>query len=123
MADLDGMRVKPWTVEIRGRCDRGTFHGTSRGKVIADAWRSDAFLGTSFKEFLKVVSCRRAEPCERYGERFTIGGRPARYVSHDTQYVQFVWEGGDTVFNTHPLDIDQPHARRGTPYHEDQTDA
>lgn len=116
MTDMEGMRVKPWAVTV---LDYGTatYYGSSRGKVIADAWRCDAFYHLSFKDFLRIVRCRREEPAERYGEHFTISGRPARYISHNGQYVQFVWDGEDTVLNTHPLDIDQPEARRGTPYY------
>lgn len=117
MSDMEGMRVKPWAVTVSGY-GTGAWYGTSRGKVIADAWRCDSFCHVSFKDFLLVVQCRRAEPSERYGERFTINGKPARYISHNRQYVQFVWDGEETVLNTHPLDIDQPEARRGTPYYE-----
>lgn len=117
MPDMEGMLVKPWHVTVRGYEDFGLFFGTTRGKVIADAWRCDSFNGTSFGDFLRVVTCRRAEPSERFGERFTISGRAARYISHNRQYVQFVWDGDDTVYSTHPLDIDQPEARRGTPYY------
>lgn len=116
---MENMRVKPWEVQVVGYGHSQTpYFGASRGAAIADAWRSPAFHGMSFKDFLRIVRCRRAEPSERYGERFTISGRPARYISHNRQYVQFVWDGEDTVLNTHPLDIDQPEARRGTPYYE-----
>jgi hypothetical protein len=118
---MEGMRVKPWEVAVSGYPQPGLYFGTSRGKVIAEAWRCDAFHGVSFKDFLGMVSCRRAAPSERYGERFTISGRPCRYISHNRQYVQFVVDGEDTVYNTHPLDIDQPAARRGTPYYQEPT--
>jgi hypothetical protein len=117
MSDMQGMLVKPWEVVVSDYSS-ATYYGTSRGKVIADAWRCDSFYHLSFKEFLRIVRCRRAEPCARFGERFTISGRPARYISHNRQYVQFVWDGEETVLNTHPLDIDQSEARRGTPYYE-----
>lgn len=116
MSDMQGMRVKPWEVAVQGY-PAMTYYGVTRGKVIADAWRCDAFYNLPFKEFLRIVRCRREEPAERFGERFTISGRPARYVSHNRQYVQFVFDGEDTVLSTHPLDIDQPEARRGTPYY------
>jgi len=116
---MEGMRVKPWEVQVAGYGYSQTpYYAVSRGRAIADALGSPAFDHLSFRDFLKIVRCRRAEPSERYGERFTIGGRPARYISHNRQYVQFVWDGEDTVLNTHPLDIDQPEARRGTPYYE-----
>ncbi|RYY05151.1 MAG: hypothetical protein EON55_28300 [Alphaproteobacteria bacterium] len=119
MTDMENMRVKPWEVQVAGYGYSQTpYFEASRGKAIASAWGSPAFEGMSFKDFLKIVRCARAEPSERYGERFTISGRAARYISHNRQYVQFVWEGGDVVLNTHPLDIDQPEARRGTPYYE-----
>lgn len=119
MTDMEGMRVKPWDVQISGFGYNGTpYFAASRGRAIADAWGCAVFGGMLFKDFLKIVRCRRAEPSERYGERFTINGRPARYISHNRQYVQFVYEGGDTVLNTHPMDIDQREARRGTPYYE-----
>lgn len=118
MTDMQGMRVKPWDVTAS---DYGTstYYGTSRGKVIAGAWRCDSFMHLSFKGFLRIVRCRRAEPSDRFGERLTIGGRVARYISHNRQYVQFVWDGEETVLNTHPLDIDQTEARGGTPYYEE----
>jgi hypothetical protein len=116
---MEGMRVKPWDVSVVGFGGPLAYYGTARGKVIADAWRNDAFFDVPFGEFLKIVRCVRAEPPERYGERFTISGRAARYISHNRQYVQFVWDGEETVLNTHPLDIDQPEARRGTPYYQE----
>jgi len=119
MADMEDMRVKPWEVQVAGYGYSHTLYfEVSRGAAIANAWRSPAFDGMSFKDFLKIVRCRRAEPSERYGERFTISGRAARYISHNRQYVQFVWDGEETVLNTHPLDIDQTEARRGTPYYD-----
>lgn len=119
MSDMQGMRVKPWDVTVSD-CGTSTYYGTSRGKVIADAWRCDSFMHLSFKDFLRIVRCVRAEPGERFGERFTISGRAARYISHNSQYVQFVWDGDDTLLNTHTLDIDQPESRRGTPYYEEE---
>lgn len=119
MSDMEGMLVKPWEVQVSGYgYSQIPYHNTSRGGAIAEAWRSPAFEGLSFKDFLKIVRCVRAEPTERYGERFTINGRAARYISHNRQYVQFVYDGGKVVMNTHPLDIDQPEARRGTPYYD-----
>lgn len=119
MTDMEGMRVKPWDVQVTGYGYSQTpYFAVSRGRAIADALGSPAFDHLSFRDFLKIVRCKRADPSERYGERFTISGRPARYISHNRQYVQFVWDGEDTVLNTHPLDIDQPEARRGTPYYE-----
>ncbi|MGT2515107.1 DUF7146 domain-containing protein [Sphingomonas panni] len=123
MSDTEGMRVLPWSVTVRGYPDFAVYFAASRGKAIADAWRCDAFDNVSFGDFLRMVTCRRAEPNDRFGERFTISGRPARYVSHNRQYVQFTWEGEEAVLNTHPLDIDQAEARRGTPYYQQVTSA
>jgi hypothetical protein len=117
MSDTEGMRIRPWSVTVRGYSDFGVYFAASRGKAIASAWRCDAFDNVSFGDFLGMVTCRQAEPTDRFGERFTIGGRPTRYVSHNRQYVQFTWEAEETVLNTHPLDIDQPEVRRGTPYY------
>ncbi len=123
MSDTEGMRIRPWSLTVRGYPGFGVYFAASRGKAIADAWRCDAFDNVSFGNFLSIVTCRQAEPSDRFGERFTISGRPARYVSHNRQYVQFTWDGEETVLNTHPLDIDQPESRRGTPYYQQAVSA
>ncbi len=53
MAD---MIVRPWTVTVSGY-GHGDYIAASRGKALADAWRSSAFEGWTFGEFLKRARC------------------------------------------------------------------
>jgi hypothetical protein len=109
--------IKSWAVTVYG-CTQGSVFAKARGAALADIWRCDAFGHLTFGEFLKVARCRRdTEHAERWGEHITVGGRPAFMVGLNSQYIQFAYEDGDQVFNTHPLDVMPPDARRGTPYY------
>jgi len=92
----------------------------SRGQAIAATWRDFAccYDGTSFKDFLKLrPRAYRQDLGGRFGEPLTVCGKPAFYVSHNAQYIQFVRPGSDVVLNAHPFDVEPPEARRGTPYY------
>lgn len=41
-----------------GHWGKNIYLAKTRGKALADAWRSDAFNGYTFGEFLKMARCR-----------------------------------------------------------------
>jgi len=114
------MVIKPFRVWVRGYPESHVYYVRSRQKALAESWRNytECRDNMPFGEFLKIARAKPEVPSERFGEAMTINGHPAHYVSHNSQYVQFVWPGEEQVLFTHPLDIDQPEARRGTPYYE-----
>jgi hypothetical protein len=73
---------------------------------MADAWRSDAFSGSTFGEFLKFARCRR-DPYTpaRYGDAIFINGDPAFFISNNRQYVQFAYPGAEHPLSAHPYDV------------------
>lgn len=88
----------------------GIFLAKTRGKAIADAWRSDAFNVYTFGEFLKMARCRLTE-FQPTPSEITVSGKRALGLGHNGQYVQFVWPGGEVVLNSHPLDVLPESAR------------
>ncbi len=91
----------------------------SRSQAIAMTWRDfTSCFDVSFRDFLKRrVRAHRQDLGGRFGEPLIVCGKPAYYVGHNSQYIQFVRPDSDVVLNAHPLDVDPPEARRGTPYH------
>lgn len=101
----------------------------SRGKALASAWRSDAFSGISFRDFLKIASAKNREaPLEddgygyvrrHYGVNPQIGqrvrcfrglttcGRPGTvlYPGKCTAHVRVLFDGWDHPSNVHPTDL------------------
>jgi hypothetical protein len=113
-----GLIVKPWRVSVSGYGEH-TYFAASRGKALAQAWRSGAFMNWSFKDFLQRARAVREEPMGRFGEYIEVGGKPAYLVSYDRQYIQFVRPDSDVILNSHPYDVEPPEARRGTAYYRE----
>lgn len=117
----DDLVVRPYRVEVP-HFGSFLYVAGSRGKALAKAfgdWRS-LRDEADFKDFLRLAKAKR-DDCEgRFGEAITVGGQAAYYVSHDRQYVQFVRPNSDVVLHSHPLDVEPPHARWGTPYHSEE---
>jgi hypothetical protein len=109
--------VSPWIVEVSGFREH-TYFAKSRGSALSQAWRQYVCYrdDCTFGDFLKIAKCYAGLGTDRFGEHLTIAGLPAFYVSHDSQYIQFVRPGSDVVLNSHPLDVFPVEARRGTPY-------
>ena len=101
--------LRRYLVTVRG-WGEGVYLAKSRGRALADAWRSDAFAHYSFGQFLRLARCRidrfQPEPSE-----ITVLGKRALGLGHNGQYVQFVWPGKDVVLNSHPLDVLPESAR------------
>ena len=110
--------IKPYYVVVNGYFGYSPIFAKSRGSALAEAWRCDAFNNLSFGAFLKVARARRATASKRFGELLTVSGKPAFYVSHNSQYIQFVRPHSDVVLNSHPMDVEPSEARRGTPYYQ-----
>jgi len=117
MREGSGLVVKPWRVAVSGYGEY-TYFASSRGKALAQAWNSSAFLDWTFKEFLKRARAVREEPLGRFCEYIEVAGKPAYLVSYNRQYIQFVRPGSDVILNSHPYDVQPPEARRGTDYYQ-----
>ena len=103
MSQTDGFRLRRYEVTV-GRWGSAIILATTRGKAMADAWRSDAFNGYTFGEFLKMARCRLTD-FQITPTPITVLGKPAFKVDHNSQYVMFVYPGGEFVLNAHPLDV------------------
>ena len=101
-----------------GRWGEAVILAASRGKAMADAWRSDAFTDYTFGEFLKIARCR-LDSYQPTPTEITVSGKRALGLGHNSQYVQFVYPGCDVVLNSHPLDVlpesERPRAYRSPP--------
>jgi hypothetical protein len=117
-----GLIVKPWIVTVTGFSEQ-TYFAASRGKALAQAWGSysSCFDEVTFGEFLKRANAYAGVGNDRFGEPIKVSGRPAYMVSWNQQYIQFVYPGSDVVLNSHPLDVEPPEARRGTPYYRPES--
>lgn len=52
-------QIRVWSVTVEGY-GSANFNAVSRGKAMAEAWRSSAFDGWSFKEFIQRARCKLA---------------------------------------------------------------
>lgn len=107
--------LKRWEVTV-GRYGTGTYLAPTRGAAMADAWRSDAFSGYTFGEFLKIARCRRDRYTPaRWGGPITVLGKPAYFVGENGQYVIFAYPGGKFTLHAHPYDV-EPESYRPRAY-------
>lgn len=90
---------------------------TTRGKALADAWRSSAFDGWTYIQFCKVARCRRTPEPPGFGDPCTFEGKPARFFGYNNQYVSIQLPGRDHLSNAHPYDI-MPMECRPTGYRD-----
>jgi hypothetical protein len=119
---VSGFVIKPFIVSVDGYGQSG-YHARSRGKALADAWRSDAFHQLSFKDFLKIARCWMQTPFDpRFGDPITVNGKPAFFVESNRQYVRMAWPGSDHVSNAHPLEV-KPIEYRPETYRSEKFDA
>ena len=110
------MIVRPYLVTVRGFANYIEYT-TSRGRALRRSWESyqSHIAEISFGEFLRIANAIIYYH-DRFGELITVCGAPAYLTSWNTQYIQFVRPNSDVVLNAHPLDVDPPSARLGTPY-------
>jgi hypothetical protein len=103
---VDRMTIKPWAVTVEGYPDAAIYYTRTRGQAMADAWRCDAFGAISFKDFLKIAKCRKADlPHSQFGDAITVEGKPAFYIDRNRAYVRVQMQDMDRVSNVHPSDI------------------
>lgn len=117
---MSGFILKAYDVRVQG-FPNFVIHAASRGKAFARAF--DLYCAyndcATFKMFLKLARVtRHTGPAGRFGEPITVGGKPAFYVSHNPQYIEFVRPDSDVIMSSHPYDVEPPEARRGTPYYQ-----
>lgn len=111
----EGFILKRWIVSVdwaSGATTTASVVAETRGKALADTWRSDAFSGSTFGEFLKYARCRRdrATP-PRYGDQIMVLGKPAYFIENNRQYVRFSRPGCEVVSNAHPYDVEPEEYR------------
>lgn len=117
MADKDFL-MKRWTVTVRwssGALTSNDVIAPTRGKALADTWRSDVFNGCTFGEFLRFTTCRRAPDPEWWGAEIEVLDERAFFLGEDGQYVRFCRPGSDVAMISHPYDV-QPHKWRPKAY-------
>lgn len=98
--------LRPFLVTVEGFGEHG-FHAVSRGRALADAWRSycGAQDPVSFGRFLRMARVQTGDPGPRFGDMITVGGRKAFYVGCNGHYVQFAAPGAVSYSNSHPADV------------------
>jgi len=100
---VKGFLIRRWDVTVQ-HWGNAVILAVTRGKALANAWRSDAFEGYSFKEFLGMARCRLSET-QLPAVPITVGGEPAFYIDHNRAYVEFVRPGSEHVRSAHPYDV------------------
>lgn len=114
---MNGLIVRGYRVELPGwpPCFKVA---RSRSAAIGSTFGDYASVfDVSFRDFLKLgPKAYRQDLGGRFGEPITVCKRPAFFVGCNSQYIQFVRPGEDVVHHAHPLDVDPPEARQGTPY-------
>ena len=116
----EGFILKSYRVYVSGFSGY-SYPARSRQMALSGAWNAYCnYRCICFKEFLKIARAVQEEPIKRFGEPITVGGRPAFYVGHNRQYIQFVRPWMDVILSSHPFDVEPPSARRGTPYYQEQ---
>ena len=115
-----GFVLKPYRVTVSG-FNEWTYYAKSRGSATAKAFSDFAECrDITFKDFLKLVRVSAADITRGppFGDQITVCGQPGFYVRCDSQYIHFVRPGCDHILCAHPLDVEPPEARKGTPYYE-----
>lgn len=80
----------------------------SPAKARTDAWRSYcSYVVVSFRTFLQISTIRRGGDHPRLGQPIVVGGQPAFWCGFNGQYVMFVRPNAETIFLSHPLDVDE----------------
>lgn len=105
--------IKRWDVSVAGY-GTGTYDAVSRGRALADAWRSDAFYGFTFKRFLSIANARLGAVTPRWGNAIDVCGKAAIFLENNRQYVRFTYPGGEVVLNAHPYDVEPEEYRPST---------
>ena len=101
--DADTFKLRRFVVSVEG-WGESTVLATTRGKALADTWRSDAFGHLSFGEFLKFARCR-LDWCQPKPTCISVGDELVWGLGNNGQYVQFVRPNGEFVLHSHPLDV------------------
>jgi hypothetical protein len=113
---MGAFTIKRYDVTVEGY-GSGTYLAPSRGRAIADAWRSASFDSIPFGKFLKICRARRT-PTDQlpspFGDPITVAGAAAFFVDRNRQYVQFVRPDSGVVMNSHPYDVEPEHYRPDT---------
>lgn len=99
----EGFLMKRWTVTALGMSSE--VNAATRGRALADCWRSDAFSNYSFRDFLRIARCARASDPSGWGAPITVEGKPAFYLGHNRAYVQCCFPGSTITSNAHPYDV------------------
>lgn len=115
---MSDLIIHPYTAHVAGYGSHTCF-AKSRGQALSRTFNLlKQCSNISYRDFLGIVSCRKSAPYERFGSLITVEGRKAFYVSHNRQYVEFVYPNSDVILSSHPLDVLPIEARAGTDYYK-----
>ncbi|WP_156518332.1 hypothetical protein [Sphingobium sp. EP60837] len=110
-----GFLIKPFRVSVDGFSPQ-LYYAASRALALRDAWWGYRnYREVTFKEWLRMARCwREDEIGDQFGAPITVCGKPAFFVTHNNQYVQFSRPGGTEYFNAHPFDVEPAEFRPWT---------
>jgi len=101
------MILKTYSVTVQGFSPH-TFFAATPGRARVRAWHSySSGYPCSFKEFMSISSCRRADDPPGLGRKITVGGKPAYSVPTEHGHPEYVFPDTDVILNTHPLDLEE----------------
>lgn len=115
MSGNKDFRIKAWSIAADG-FQPYTYYAASRARALRDAWHGYCnYRQVSFKDWLLMARCsKRDDLPDEFGQAITVGGKPAFFVTSNSQYVQFVRPYAIEVFNAHPYDVEPEHMRPWT---------
>ncbi len=99
--------LKAYSVAVSGFAPI-SYDAPSPGKARSKAWHAYRnYRDVPFKEILRISIVSRVDPPPGFGERITVGGRPAyRCLASYGQYTRFVRDDSDVVLLSHPADVE-----------------
>jgi hypothetical protein len=97
--------IKTYSIEVPG-FPPVLFSARTRGKACSRGFEAYSICSVcTFGEFLKLAKVRRVPDPAEVGKRVMIGGQPATTVIGSGQYVAFMRDDADSIFYSHPLDV------------------
>ena len=98
--------LRNYAVQLRGR-DIQTHLAASRSRAKAAAFSlMHEVWGIPFRSFIGLVeSVRLIDMPPGVGRPILVLGKPAFFISRNSQYVQIAYPGSDQVLNAHPSDV------------------
>ncbi len=109
----DQRTVRTYSVTVRGfEHEPVKISARTASKARAQAWHLYCHYDDSctFRQFLGMSTICRIENPPGVGDRVMIGGILAtRVLGNGGQYVAFMRDDNDSIFYSHPLDVESVH--------------